>query len=890
MFRCRPENTRELGTKDSRNVVQVVNDNTLIFDPLDPAVSRFGAMSLGKRNKNSAFEFDAVFDHNSTQEQVYNVSTAPLLAHALQGYNASVFAYGATGAGKTHTMIGNSESGPGVMILALKELYQEIEKLHEEEFVKLSISYLEVYNELIRDLLSDTQSVTDENVGNLSENKIGNDDTIMSDIDRKSQNLELCEDSGQVTIRGLSWHQPSNLEDLLKLLEKGNTYRTRSATDANALSSRSHAVLQIHIEIKSINENGESIWKLGKLSLIDLAGSERASVSRNCGERQKEGANINRSLLALGNCINALCQNKKKAHIPYRDSKLTRLLKDSLGGSCKTVMIANISPSSLSYDDTHNTLKYADRAKNIKSKLTKNTTQISHSTQDQEISTLRLQLAQSQKQLKEALISNSNRIRDPNVSEEVFNHAKHLFSQYKDKIEKYFCEIKKLKNQQTMSNKTERKLVQQVHKIQGLNEKKDIHSLKSIENQINEIHEENKNLLRSIEQWNGHVRSVYQEIEESNEIEETQRSYLFHEIQLQRVLIEKQDLVDLCSSKDCKLQLLQQKIQELERNLSLYRVSRANNTSVSSLRNKTSTNRLPSSVSHTTVKNVPSRVLRENLSKPKPSERSISKPFKSTRVRSRSSVRSTIKSRRPSGERRRNIIAQRKTVVNSRPRFTFTSPPKSFVAKRVEQQKNTTNVTNVDNSAVINDSNDHIMNDNGDNDENMQEIEFPSTLSTPCVPKNIVNDRNIEQTPLNAPAALAPSSLKLTSLSSIASPPRRVRKRKQKNTISTIHTGGPNVEQDQSNILQSPPLATHSRPNTNFPLSISQQLSALKEKRASEIARRKAEASSNQVECTPIRAPLRNSTNATTPLPFLKPGTLRKPSISLMENSENIPN
>merc|ERR1711879_215387 len=134
-------------------------------------------------------------------------------------------------------------------------------------------------------------------------------------------------------------------------------------------------------------------WKLGKLSLIDLAGSERASVSRNCGERQKEGANINRSLLALGNCINALCQDKKQKHVPYRDSKLTRLLKDSLGGKCKTVMIANISPSSLSYDDTHNTLKYADRAKNIKSKLTKNTTFVSAPQDQLEIANLRLQLA-----------------------------------------------------------------------------------------------------------------------------------------------------------------------------------------------------------------------------------------------------------------------------------------------------------------------------------------------------------------------------------------------------------------------------------------------------------------------------------------------------------------
>ena len=361
--RCRPEDARELGSKESRNVVSVHDDRTLIFDPSDPSISKFGAMSLGRRQKHAIFEFDRVFDQSATQQEVYQDTTAPLLPHVLEGFNASVFAYGATGAGKTHTMVGNTESGVGVMILALRDLYHLIGELQDKQIVKVSLSYLEVYNELIRDLL---QLDGDELMRGYEET----DQTSAGESGINPQNLELLEESGQVTVRGLSWHQPSSLEELLQLLEKGNTYRARSPTDANALSSRSHAVLQISVESKS-KEDSNDPWRVGKLSLIDLAGSERACVSRNSGERQKEGANINRSLLALGNCINALCtppgRKKGTVHVPYRDSKLTRLLKDSLGGSCKTVMIANVSPSSLSYDDTHNTLKYADRAKNINS-------------------------------------------------------------------------------------------------------------------------------------------------------------------------------------------------------------------------------------------------------------------------------------------------------------------------------------------------------------------------------------------------------------------------------------------------------------------------------------------------------------------------------------------
>ena len=235
------------------------------------------------------------------------------------------------------------EEDPGVMIRTMDELFRRVEECRDSKVVDVTISYLEVYNETIRDLLTDTLTA-----------------------------LELREDPDRgIIVAGLSEHRPTDTAHLLQLLAKGNTHRSQSPTDANAQSSRSHAVLQIKIEQRDRTANISTDVRFAKLSLIDLAGSERASVTKNRGERLLEGANINRSLLALGNCINAL-GGKSKRHIPYRDSKLTRLLKDSLGGNCFTVMIANISPSRLHYEDTHNTLKYANRAKEIRVKVEQN--------------------------------------------------------------------------------------------------------------------------------------------------------------------------------------------------------------------------------------------------------------------------------------------------------------------------------------------------------------------------------------------------------------------------------------------------------------------------------------------------------------------------------------
>ncbi|KAH1174245.1 hypothetical protein KIL84_002389 [Mauremys mutica] len=344
VVRVRPQTQQE--QEGSRHaVVQVIDDSMLVFDPEEPCLSGVftgfrGHDAPKRKGKELKFVFDQVFGESATQEEVFQHTTKELLDGVLNGYNCSVFAYGATGAGKTYTMLG-SEKSPGIMYLTMVELYKRIEARKEEKSCEVLISYQEVYNEQIHDLL--------EPKGPLA---------IREDPEKG------------VVVQGLSFHQPKSAEQLLEMLASGNRNRTQHPTDANATSSRSHAIyVKQQDRVVGITQDVQ----VAKMSLIDLAGSERASTTNTKGERLREGANINRSLLALINVINALADAKsRKSHIPYRDSKLTRLLKDSLGGNCRTIMIAAISPSALAYENTYNTLKYANRAKEIKLSLKSN--------------------------------------------------------------------------------------------------------------------------------------------------------------------------------------------------------------------------------------------------------------------------------------------------------------------------------------------------------------------------------------------------------------------------------------------------------------------------------------------------------------------------------------
>lgn len=334
-----------------RKIVNVVDDKMLIFDPpeTNPLCTMqnnaFPNSSQRPRIREYRFVFDKLFDSAASQNDIYNDTTKPLLDSILDGFNSTVFAYGATGCGKTHTILGTPED-PGVIFLTMKELFERIDELSDKKVFDVSLSFLEIYNETIRDLL--------------------NPETHF-------KKLILREDANKkISVSNLSSHKPNNVEEVMELILLGNQNRTSSPTEANATSSRSHAVLQINVVQKNRTADISEEHTYATLSIIDLAGSERAAATKNRGARLNEGANINRSLLALGNCINALCDPRRRNHIPYRDSKLTRLLKFSLGGNCKTVMIVCISPLSQHYDETLNTLKYADRAKEIKTKLVRN--------------------------------------------------------------------------------------------------------------------------------------------------------------------------------------------------------------------------------------------------------------------------------------------------------------------------------------------------------------------------------------------------------------------------------------------------------------------------------------------------------------------------------------
>merc|ERR1719382_317760 len=244
-------------------------------------------------------------------------------------------------------MLGNP-SEPGVMLLTLHDLFSEVSSQRRDRHFEVKCSFLEVYNENIRDLLRPDADYLD-----IREDPVNG----------------MCV-AGISEVGGLE-----SADEIMALLQQANRHRTTEATCANVTSSRSHAVLQVVVEQRDRTSDIVAQVNVGKLSMIDLAGSERASHTQNKGIRMIEGANINRSLLALGNCITAL--SSCVSFVPYRDSKMTRLLKDSLGGNCRTVMIANLSPHHLHYEDTHNTLKYANRAKNIKTKTVRNVVRVS---------------------------------------------------------------------------------------------------------------------------------------------------------------------------------------------------------------------------------------------------------------------------------------------------------------------------------------------------------------------------------------------------------------------------------------------------------------------------------------------------------------------------------
>uniref|UniRef100_A0A3Q3LI65 Kinesin family member 4 n=1 Tax=Mastacembelus armatus TaxID=205130 RepID=A0A3Q3LI65_9TELE len=293
-----------------------------------------------------AFTYDYVFDPTAEQEEVFNTAVSPLLCGLFKGYHATVLAYGQTGSGKTFSMGGTytsaQENDPSVGVIprVIRRIFEERKKRTDCEFY-LSVSYLEIYNEDILDLLCTSKD---------------------------KPTISIREDPKDgIKIVGLTEKQVFSADEMVGCLELGNSARTVGSTAMNAASSRSHAIFTVTLEQRKTIDKIDSV--VSKLHLVDLAGSERQKKTKAEGDRLKEGISINRGLLSLGNVISALGdESKKNAFVPYRDSKLTRLLQDSLGGNSHTLMIACVSPADSNMEETINTLRYADRARKIKNK------------------------------------------------------------------------------------------------------------------------------------------------------------------------------------------------------------------------------------------------------------------------------------------------------------------------------------------------------------------------------------------------------------------------------------------------------------------------------------------------------------------------------------------
>uniref|UniRef100_A0AAY4EQV1 plus-end-directed kinesin ATPase n=1 Tax=Denticeps clupeoides TaxID=299321 RepID=A0AAY4EQV1_9TELE len=344
--RVRPFNSREIG-KESKCIIQMSGNTTTIINPKVP-----------KENKSFNFDY-SYWSHTSpedinyaSQEQVYRDIGEEMLLHAFEGYNVCIFAYGQTGAGKSYTMMGKQEKDQqGIIPLLCEDLFTKINDSNNDNSMSYSVevSYMEIYCERVRDLLNP------KNKGNLR-------------VREHPLLGPYVEDLSKLAV--------TSYNDIQDLMDSGNKARTVAATNMNETSSRSHAVFNIiFTQKRHDSETDNTSEKVSKISLVDLAGSERADSTGAKGTRLKEGANINKSLTTLGKVISALAEvdsgsNKKKkkveSFIPYRDSVLTWLLRENLGGNSRTAMVAALSPADINYDETLSTLRYADRAKQIR--------------------------------------------------------------------------------------------------------------------------------------------------------------------------------------------------------------------------------------------------------------------------------------------------------------------------------------------------------------------------------------------------------------------------------------------------------------------------------------------------------------------------------------------
>eukprot|EP00049_Salpingoeca_infusionum_P002774 m.59749 g.59749 ORF g.59749 m.59749 type:complete len:1161 (+) comp11781_c0_seq1:362-3844(+) len=386
--RCRPFNSRELRLK-SECIVRMKDSTTFLYEP-----GHTDATSTTKGKKGNAdyrtFAFDYSFwsfnpedEHFSTQDDVFRCVGQNVLDDAFEGYNTCLFAYGQTGAGKSYSMMGGPGDQRGIIPRLCEGLFSHIEarrKAAGNWTAKVEVSYMEIYKEKVKDLLG---------------------------VDNQHSLRVREHQTAGPYVEGITTHAITNVEGVKDLMEDGNKMRTVKATSMNDVSSRSHAIFQLKFSQIETTRRGSEMVKterVSKISLVDLAGSEKTGkINAGSADRLKEGALINLSLTTLGQVISALAEtsahkkSKKAMHIPYRDSILTWLLKESLGGNSKTIMVAALSPASANYEETLSTLRYANQAKKIVNKAVVNEDATATLVRklNEEITLLRSQLAEA---------------------------------------------------------------------------------------------------------------------------------------------------------------------------------------------------------------------------------------------------------------------------------------------------------------------------------------------------------------------------------------------------------------------------------------------------------------------------------------------------------------
>jgi len=445
--RCRPLFGNEISKGETECVtVDTQNNQIMIKDPTEPESA-----------KPKCFTFDYAYGKDSTQKQVYDQCASGIVASVLEGYNGTIFAYGQTGTGKTHTMDGdrNSTTGKGIMPRSFEHIFRVIKGTEGKQYL-VRCSMLELYNEEVRDLLS------------------------KSDEKLKIRRTK----EGVVQVEGLSVHEVKDEKECLKLLDRGAGNKAVASTDMNLRSSRSHCIFSVIVECSEPREDGTEHIIRGKLNLVDLAGSERQKKTNATGQQFKEACNINLSLVVLGNVIQALVE-KNSSHIPYRNSKLTILLEDSLGGNAKTMMLAAVGPASYNYDETKNTLVYADRAKRIK-----NAPKINENPKDAKIREMQEEIEVLKKKLAEGLKG----MKGVNLSALMAKGG----SGHEEEIRMLEMKVREEEEELERQAEVERKKIAEMQNIDKKKRDELLNNLKAKEEQIEKERKEKENIIKEL--------------------------------------------------------------------------------------------------------------------------------------------------------------------------------------------------------------------------------------------------------------------------------------------------------------------------------------------------------------------------------------------------------